>query len=505
MLYLLVGVVFVLILYLAVSFQVPPVRNLREWWRSFGCILLKWGRFVLVREGRCEPALDLIKDRPQNIAIVDLASALVLEKRLWSALPESFDDGIDHRELQPPLVRVAGPGIVFFERGERIHSAVSLQKQFRMINEVTATTADGIEVKANIYMLFSITLPPDVIHVVVSGENRQLVYFVNIDPATREIKNILDVLDDAEKEDIWNWIVEMDKDEDEEEDVDEDEDENPGDSRLVTVVQGEERPRYRIDNERIFRAVYAQMQNDNQNGEVRDWTDIAVLAAVEVFRNLISRWTFDSFYDKDNQEVFPILDRLMPEFRARVRNQGVVEYQLIRRRDRRSPQIGDRVDRENYLIWEPNERLGAKNLQDCGIRVVTAGFTGFIPVQESVSEQQLESWEARWQEQADVVRSNYDREVIRIRTRAREDAQGELIQSLSELFDSTDLTEEALAVRFFQSMESLASDPATRRILSLYTMRSLRDIGDRLQVPSDERLLGLWEELEAGGTGQDHA
>jgi len=505
-----VGVGYVFILYAFVARLVPPIRSRSEFWQSFMVLLFRWSRFVQVREGSCTPPLEDIRNQPQNIAIVDLSSALVLDRRIWTPHPQEFDDGIGLFAIQPPYIRVAGPGLVFFQRGERIHSAVSLQRQIRILKETRAITADGIEVQADIYLLFSISQPPDVIKVTSVGEGPDNLRVVNIDEDTLQISSIVDELDDADRREIFEFLGELRHQEGGNESGNSDsgtggqnehedsERAEIGNAQLLPELQGMERPPYTVDEERIFRAVFSRADQENSE-EFVEWTDLPVQVAVEIFKHVISRWTFDAMFEVQNPEVFPLQDEIIPRYRARVRHQGILAYQYIHRgaindaTNNGVPAIGDRVDIANgYQIFDRVEFRASRPLRNAGIKVILCGFTGFRPTNIEVINQRLESWQAAWQREANMVYAGYDREATIIRGRAREEAQRELINSLSELFSSPTESNEALALRFFQSLESLAADPATRRYLSLYTLQLLRSLGDQLGLPDNYPVLPFW-------------
>jgi len=433
----------------------------------------KWGRFLRVREGRCEPPLDEIKDKPQNIALVDLSSAMVLVRKLWTPHPDNFDDGLEKIGSKQPVVRVVGSGLVFFKRSERVYSVVSLQKQFRKINDVQAYTADGIEMKAMIYLLFSIYQEPAVVQVAYRNNEESSLSVIHIDKHTNMVADIRDELDDADQDEIIEWIKKI-------------QDYTlVHDAPLIFDQPNIDRPPYIIDEERIFKAVFSQADRINGSNSVSDWTDYSIQVAVEIYRDILSQWTLDALYEVENPEVYPIKDCLLPAFRTAMRNQGVLSFQYIKMKKGKPVAVGDLVDDKNYLIYEPVEFTSSKPLRDCGIKVVLAGFAGFQPVNPELVSRRLDYWQSRWQRRAALNLSDYDKESILIRDRSKFAAQRELLQTLSGILADEQNSKQALTFHFIQSLENLASDPSTRKFISLSTLRTLQEINNQIQYTGD--------------------
>ena len=103
-----------------------------------------------------------------------------------------------------------------------------------------------------------------------------------------------------------------------------------------------------------------------------------------------------------------------------------------------------------------------------------------------MKQQRLEYWRARWQQQADLIRADLDLEVMRLRNRARAEKQREMSDTLSEILQSSNFSEEALTLRIFQVLEDAASDPNTRQFLPKDTINFLRSL--RLWLLPDENV-----------------
>jgi hypothetical protein len=113
------------------------------------------GPIIFVKEGKLVARKEeLSRFFAEGVALLDSSSAIVLERAYaphwWFA------------RQQPgsvPLVRAAGPGIVFIQPGERIVATLDLRRQSRSAT-AKALTRDGIEVSANVSVTFGLSYEP---------------------------------------------------------------------------------------------------------------------------------------------------------------------------------------------------------------------------------------------------------------------------------------------------------------------------------------------------------
>ena len=103
---------------------------------------------------------------------------------------------------------------------------------------------------------------------------------------------------------------------------------------------------------------------------------------------------------------------------------------------------------------------------------------------ERIYKQRLDHWRASWDRETEVVEASLEWETLRVRTRARIQAQQEFVQSLSQIYRSDGNSREILALRVLQALEAAAADPKTRQLLPEDTFSMLRSIHDWL-LPQD--------------------
>lgn len=113
------------------------------------------GPIVYVKDGERVGTQAELQMMGPGVALLDSASAVVLER---SYQPFLFFGPVPSSNSQP-LVRAAGPGVVFVGFGERIVASLDLRPQTRSTT-VQAHTRDGIEVTASVSVTFGLLPPP---------------------------------------------------------------------------------------------------------------------------------------------------------------------------------------------------------------------------------------------------------------------------------------------------------------------------------------------------------
>jgi hypothetical protein len=428
---------------------------------------------VTVREGELLGGAEL---KSGSVALVDLNSALVIEKQRGSRSHKktAANEGSTTFGLFPQMASVSGPGLVFLRHGEKLRGVVSLRKQFRVLQNTLGQTSDGIEVRTAVFTIFTLGQPASVVQVAYIGDPfPQNLRVVQLDATTHKVKSIRDDLDDQDKEEIHSfaqsfiYYVEPN-------------------SPLALGDKVRDYPPYQVDDQRILSAVYSRARNVSDGQPDSSWSDLPVMVAAETFRNMISRYTYDSLYQPEDPIAFPLQNEVKPAFLRQVRYLGVMSYQFLQRVNGEPLEVGQRVDHRQFRISGVQDLRGSKILRDRGIKIVHAGFSELIPTDPQVKQQRLEFWRARWQQQADLIRADLDLEVMRLRNRARAEKQREMSDKLSEIMQSSNFSEEALTLRIFQVLEDAASDPNTRQFLPKDTINFLRSL--RLWLLPDENV-----------------
>jgi hypothetical protein len=453
-----------------------------------------------IKEGKSLRELNQDTDTSRGVAIVDLDSAIIIERK-WSPLSqEGMSQSIGvlgpqkHAIPGFPWSRMGGPGLVFIGRDERLRGIVSLRKQIRISQEIRAYTSDGIEMSCNVFAIFTLGQPPTNIKVAyhssdLSPENISL---VQVD-SNNTVTKIVDDLDIADKREIHayaqRFIASRERSE-----------------PLKPAETGSEIPPFIRDPVRIANAIYTQGPSlVSSKGQIHEdsrrdeWTDVPAKVGGGILRNMLGQVKYDTLYSLDNLKEYHLLEKFRPAFIQRLKYQGVLSYQFIFRRGGLPPNIGDRIETPVYRISPLQPLRNSKPLRDRGIKVIHAGIVRLKPADPAVMQQRFENWRARWQQEAETIKSEGELEVLRIISQARAEKQREMILKLSSVLKMSNYPEEAVILRIFQALEDAASDPGTRQLLPHDTINFLRSL--RLWVLADEKMprMALGDSSEKSG------
>jgi len=184
---------------------------------------------------------------------------------------------------------------------------------------------------------------------------------------------------------------------------------------------------------------------------VKDWREAVKISAESVTRDVISLFYLDDLYDP---------------------REGVPTYGVSSPRLRLQREIRNRL---NSVVT------------NWGIRVETIQM-GRIEVPEEVRTTMLNKWQAEWDKQATVSRGEGEAMVYAIREKARAQAQVQMIVGITQAFQQakasgTEVPASLVLLRFIEAMERLASDPATKILLSPSVLDTLQDMRQTLALP----------------------
>lgn len=467
-----------------VSYFALPIRTGKEqlslFWRLLSHMFGSHGPAVVVREGRVISSSDELRKSGHGVALVDLASAIVLERQQESDSAEAkkwrdqmdkaerkvyaqahyVSRGLIHKlEVQaPPWINVQGPGISFVEDGEKIVSIVDLRNQTRT-ETVETYTRGGIKVSTKVSVVFSLSNRPEVIPVAyVGGSGRE--HLVGLDVEEDEFTHSVRIkqsfpLDADDAAEVHSFV-------------------QYGDLLVAKLVnrpdmQRKFRPPYSFYPERIFMAAHADALITNSS---MPWHELPIRVAVEHIRKELAVSGFDDLQMPNDPDIFPLRE-VRADFSRRMRSQGVLSYKVIRPVSSVSAHLPGRWNSSPFdetLIgrtWstaeiemsEPYEFTSSKLLRDRGVGILSASFSELEVVDRTIKLQMVENWKAKWDRQIDITNARHELEAIRERNRARVQTQREMTYILSDLFREKPHAREALALRIFQALEAAASTP----------------------------------------------
>jgi hypothetical protein len=506
----LAGMLFLALLF--VSQFVLPVSSGTDRWKVFERLWMYftgfYGATVFIKEGKEIAKPEELRSSRPGMAFVDLSSAIVLEKQyggggsrtlLGAGLPSLFRS---QAKKQPKKqggsqaapgsgfqsARAAGPGIAFTGFGERIRGAVSLRRQFRLKPEVKATMRDGFEVMAHVFVGFTLGEAPEELKVTLTGEDPESIQIVQTtqvnqgDGRRTVIKGISDELDMDDKLEIFRFIQKVRQG-----GVSPEAQNSPSETFQFKAP-------YIFDGRRVFNAVYGNARMIRE-GVMEEWVDLPLKVAVETFHEMVSVESYDNLYLPDKPDRFPFREDFLPRFSRRMRNQGVLGYRVVFKTDRTPLQKDQTWDETQLDIYPVQSLRSSKVLRDRGIRVIFSGCAELRPTNKLILQQRLDHWRARWEKNKDLTLASFDYKEMQIRAHARAQAQQDMIFSLSQMLNNSNITQEALAIRVFQALEAFASEPATEKLLPKETLNALWSLR--------EWLLPYGREPGNGGNGGD--
>ncbi len=448
------------------------------------------GPVSFIQEGKVETRSGKFRKIGLGVVNIDASSGAVFERQAY--LPGGVRRLLrfigSHHPRENLTMRAAGPGVVFTRMGERIRdNAVDLRRQIRLRPGVRAHTRDGIEVQCVVLALFTIGEDPDVLRVTYEigedglekAKNLRVIQLGLRDPneddgeiyKVQNVRNLADDLDAEDKEEIHRFVQAYRR------------------RGAITPNRDTEenngwRP-LKYDPERVLAAVAAQPY-DVFYGKDGDWGEIPVHLAVNVFREMLSKKMYDQLYMPTESGKKPPFRDIANRMRTRMIQQGTLAFQFVERKD--GAPIAIKQDwLESQVVYYPERDLQSyKVLRARGIKLIHAGFTEMTPTRDDVRGQYLyDFWSAPWQQRATIVQADHELQAFRLKNKARTDAERDMADLLRRILRTETLSREALAVRVFQALEGVASDPLTQKLLpkdTIYLMRNLR----RLLLPGDD-------------------
>ncbi len=464
-------------LYILAQFVLPvrtPEERSKVFERMSNFIFRYHGPALFIKEGKVVGTQAETHRWLPGIVFVDHCSAIVLERQpsqsVMSYWRRRLRSSLRRSHEQPgPMVRVAGPGIVFTRGAEKLRGAVDLRPQTRRAESVIAHTRDGIPVETAVHTAFTLGEDPEIIFVTANPDRSSKILVVRCEPSGQGLRilDLVDELDPADQAEIYFRVQEMTKTED-------------FDDRHVPQRLIMDQSPYYVSETRVHNAIYSAEARQMPDNTREEWSSLPVQVAVATFRNMLATHQYDHLYLPDDPEEYPI-HQIKRAFARAVVYQGILAYQYVERLngmpfDFSQANGGHRpleVDDDELLFYPVQELKNPKPLRNRGIKVLHAGFSDLRPTSQTVREQFMNTWKARWQSEAEITRADFELQAMRIKNRAKVQAQQEMAYTLSRIFQMPSYSQEALAMRVFQALETAATEPSTHQLLPQDTINLL--------------------------------
>jgi hypothetical protein len=483
------GMLFILMIVVSWQSILPNeylIDRYRSVWHIFLYILRVHGPAVFIKDGKDMASPENLRRLGPGVLVVDFNSATVLEEQvpppgILRPIKNFLMAILIGLRLSNPRQspRVCGPGITFTRRRERVRGVVDLRKQFRVLPGQRAYTRDGIEVTSNAIVMFTLGQDPDVLDVTFVGDvnsrNLRLVELRRLPPTPTilyeraQVVRLFDDLEDTDRDEIMrNTVLQR---------------------RQAPALSDRE---YDFINEypqnysanRVFSAVGSQARNPDNN--INSWKDLTPRVAADIYRELVLQNNYDYYYEPVAPDRIQ-MGAIKGELRRRMRYNGILAYRFVQHKTGRPLRVNSIYPMAELASSGIYNFTNSKLLRDRGIKVLVSSFSDLVPP-TPVYQQKLDAWRAPWMRDAEIVRAGYDLQTMRIRSLARRKSQTDLAASMERLYNTENISQEALAVRIFQSLELLASDPKTRELLPSETVNLMNSIHSWL-LPGDEGLI----------------
>lgn len=482
---------------------VLPVTKFQDRFKAFGRFLThavsrgkEHGPALFVRNGIQNATIEELEKPKPGVAFLDMRSAITLDKQLND---DENDEGgklkrvkfLSFKRTKPINIRVAGPGLVFTEKKERISGAVDLRTQSRNRKEVFADTRDGIRVGTMVFANFTIGQPPDILDVCLGGSRMDQVFVIeweeNQPSGMKKVKGLSPELDPDDDAEIVKFIHTY-----------------PNPSSAAPSDVAEKKYPFTFDAKRIEQSIYTEthLYSAQKTETSKKWHEWPTDVTAEIFRTLLAQQPFLNLYaPKENNPENYLMASFRKELSKKVRNTGVLAYRVVIRKNRQPIQIGQSFTQQELVYYPAHNLNRPAVLRDRGIKITAAGFTELKPKNNEVMSMFRQAWESSKEKEVNVKVADQDLEVARIKNKARMRAQQGMIYHFSKILENREYPREALAMLIYQELESAAANPETRRLLPGETLNMLSGIRTMLipgeksdEGPNNEYLDGMEEE-----------
>jgi hypothetical protein len=432
------------------------------------------GIAVFVKEGSIIESHGESESSGGGVILVDLSSAVVLSQHEDTESWDVFDnteenDGsipkkIDSRkDTQKNFAESKGPGLVFPNKGQKIFAVLDLRPQSRSASAVNAYTRNGIQVTGNVSVTFSLSEEPEIIPIgnVVTPNGVEL-HWLSVDEntlmGTIRIKEVFE-LDADDLPDLNSYV-----------------DKKQG--RHYSPEQSASVPnaRYKFYPNRVFNAAYSNARALSTGAQAL-WSDVPLEIAVDLFRRVLLTVPYDDLYisagngGKDAADAVKhsvdALRKLRDTFSRKMKLKGIVLFQFMQRADGQPFSVGEEIS-TSRIVKSPVVELiqhRLNTLRSVGVVVKSAGFSNLRPANAEIKQKMIDNWKARWEREVQFIEAEHALESVRIQNRNRAQIQQEMTHLLSGVFQNSH-TDEALALRVFQALETATASPGANNDMS---------------------------------------
>jgi len=465
-----------------ISQFVLPVKSLEDRQKARDSFLSfingEYKMAVFVKEGKIIESHGESENSRGGVILVDLSSAVALSQQedtqSWNIV-DGLDDEVSQnthpRLKQNPkkehgsFVEAKGPGLVFIENGQKISNVIDLRPQSRK-EEVLAYTRNGIQVSSQVSVTFSLSDEPEIIPIgyVDTSKGVELRWLNIEEVATAGVMRVKNSfrLDEHDVSILNDYAANK-----------------PGKYSSPEVSQSAINTPYKFYRERVFNAAYSKARSVS-SGKVIPWHEVPLEIAIELFRKELLTIPYEDLYvglslgKKDAADAIKhsvdALAKLKDSYSRKMRLKGIVAFQFF-----------SNIENNKMAYFHEGDTVALKNgvksslvslthhsfnsLRSIGVVIKSAGFGNLQPTSIDIKYKMIDNWKARWEKEVEFINAEHDLETVRIQNRNRAEIQQEMTHLLSGIFQGSH-TDEALALRVFQALESVATNPGAKNEIS---------------------------------------
>ena len=422
------------------------------------------GPVIFVKDGVIVESEGERERKGTGVALINLNSVLVLKGNVgipkqvghWVGneieMPEpsrkrSFKNLLPKKKKKnSELFRVVGPGIAFIGEKEKIFRSFDLRNQGRKRN-IFARTSDGVKVSTAINVGVSLTDEPDLIQVAYVGERRfdNIKGIVLLEDRSKGIVTVKKIFN-LDYDDIVEIAEAL---------FDNETNKEPSQKASSSFISSF-RP---YSEDRLKTLSYAILRGR----EDPDWLDIPLDIAESIFIRLLSTKTYQELYSFGDAKQFPLEDYIKERFTQDVKQQGLLRFQFIERgggavfRDAEGEDVS-LEEIEKMPIVDFRSAGSRKILRRYGLKVQSAGFGDLKPENEEITERVIARWHVRWKSEIKKIEANNKLNEMRTLNATRAQMQKDMAYLLVDIYNSDPHSDEALALRVFQALETAAAE-----------------------------------------------
>lgn len=433
------------------------------------------GVAIFVKEGSIIESHGESKKSGGGVILVDMSSAVVLaqheDTEAWDIFDDSegFDNSLprknenqDHEKKA--FAEAKGPGLVFLTKGQKIHAALDLRLQARSNSAVKALTRNGIQVIGKVSVTFGLSEEPEVIPIghVETDKGIELCWLnVNEDKTAGSftVKEFFE-LDGDDFADLNAYVRKK-----------------QGNYYSPEQAASDQAARYKFYQERVFNAAYSNARSLATGEQKALWSEVPLEIAVDLFRKELLTVPYDDLYisagsggnDAANavKQSVATLKRLRESFARKMKLKGVILFQFIERINRQPFSVGETIPLNQIGKFDAVELIQHRfnSLRSIGVVIKSANFGDLRPASSEIKQKMIDNWIARWGKEIQFIEAEHALESVRIQNRNRAQIQQEMTHLLSGVFQSSH-TDEALALRVFQALETATANPGINNDMS---------------------------------------